>query len=209
MSSSEIKDEDKAIQIVAASPAPISMPNYSTQMFNIPLDPLLFYLRDHELYYTAPSGPRYNEYAIFIDHHEWELSATCSFYQYLKIIKAYQALLQTITMKPILVILPTGYIETCRWFDRFTYWKDYDPCILQFVQKVIPDVHIFPHDYFSYQLQFLQSSTQAQRCIQNTCLQIVHYKVNYEVHCTCQISAHYDFTCTLLHKYGHNAQQIE
>jgi len=175
----------------------------------LPLDPFLFYIRDHELYYTALSGPRYNEYAIFIDYHEWELSATCSFYQYLKIIKAYQALLQTITMKPILVILPTGYIETCRWFDRFTYWKDYDPCIRQFVQKVIPDVHICPHDYFSYHLQFLQSATQAQRCIQNTCLQIVHYKVNYEVHCTCQMSAHYDVTCTLLHKYGQFAQQIE
>ena len=112
-------------------------------------------------------------------------------------------------MKPILVILPIGYIETCRWFNIFTYWKDYDPCILKFVQKVIPDVHISPHDYFSYQLRFLQSATQAQRCIQNTCLQIVHYKVNYEVNYTCQIIAHYDFTCTLLHKYGHCAQQIE
>jgi len=127
-------------------------------MSNIPLDPLLFYLRDHELYYTALSGPRYNEYAIFIDYHEWELSATCSFYQYLKIIKAYQALLQTITMKPILVILPIGYIETCRWFNIFTYWKDYDPCILQFVQKVIPVVHIcpmitFPINCASYNLQ--------------------------------------------------------
>ena len=97
MSSSKIKDDDKAIQKASQS--------------QIPLDPLLFYLRDHELYYTALSGPRYNEYAIFIDYHEWELSATCSFYQYLKIIKAYQALLQIITMKPILVILPTGYFK--------------------------------------------------------------------------------------------------
>ena len=109
MSSSKIKDEDKAIQITATSQSQIPMQNHFTlQMSNIPLDPLLFYLCDHELYYTALSGPRYNEYAIFIDHHEWELSATCSFYQYLKIIKAYQALLQTITVKPILVILPTG-----------------------------------------------------------------------------------------------------
>ena len=99
--------------------------------------------------------------------------------------------------------------RACRWFDRFTYWKDYDPCILQFVQKVIPDVHICPHDYFSYHLQFLQSSTQVLQCIQNTCLQFVHYKVNYEGHCTCQRSAHYDVTCTLLHKYGQLAQQIE
>ena len=180
--------------------------SFSPQMSSLPLDPLLFYLRDHELYYTTFSGPRYNEYAIFIDYHEWELSATCSFYQYLKIIKAYQALLQTITMKPVLVILPTGYIETCRWFDIFTYWKDYDLCVLHFVQKVIPDVHICPHDYFSYQLRFWNSSTQAQRYIQNTCLQIVHYKVNYEANCTCQIIAHYDIICTLIQKY---AQQIE
>jgi len=127
--------------------------------------PLLFYLRDHELYYTALSGPRYNEFIIFIDFHEWDLSATSSFYQYLKIIKAYQALVHSITMKPILIILPTGYIETCRFFDVFTYWKHYDPCILQFVQKVIPDVHICLRDNFSYQMRFLTSPSQAQRCI--------------------------------------------
>ena len=46
----------------------------------VPLDPLLFYIRDYELYYTALSAPRYNEYAIFIDYHEWELSATCLLY---------------------------------------------------------------------------------------------------------------------------------
>ena len=176
MSSSKIKDDDKAIQKASQS--------------QIPLDPLLFYLRDHKLYYTALSGPRYNEYAIFTDYHEWELSATCSFYQYLKIVKAYQALLQTITMQPILFVLPTGYIETCRWLDIFTFWKDYDPCVLQFVQKVISDVHICPQDYFSYQLRFLSSSIQAQCCIKNTCLQIVHYKVN----CTCQIIALYDLS---------------
>ena len=165
-----IKDKDKAIQIAEASQSQIPMQNHFTpQMSNIPLDPLLFY-------YTALSGPRYNEYAIFIDYHEWELSATCSFYQYLKIIKAYQALLQTITMMPVLVILLTGYIETCRWLDIFTYWKDYDPCIFQFVQRVIPDVHICPHDYFSYQIRFIHSAFQARCCIQNTCLQMIHFK---------------------------------
>ena len=55
----------------------------------LPFDPFLFYLRDHELYYTALSGPRYNEYAIFIDFHEWYLSANISFYQYLKICLLY------------------------------------------------------------------------------------------------------------------------
>ena len=207
MSSSKTKkDNDKAVQIAEASQLQSPIQNHFTpQMSSLPLDPLLFYLRDHELYYTALSGPRYNEYAIFIDYHEWELSATCSFYQYLKIIKAYQVLLQTITMQPILFVLPTGYIETCRWFDIFTFWKDYDPCVLHFVQKVIPDVHIYPQDYVSYQLRFLSSATQAQCWIQNSCLQIVHYKRN----CTCQSIAHYDVTCTLLHKYSQNAQQIE
>jgi len=207
MSSSKTKkDNDKTVHIAEASQSQSAIQNHFTpQMPSLPLDPLLFYLRDHELYYTALSGPRYNEYAIFIDYHEWELSVTCSFYQYLKIIKAYQAVLQTITMQPILVVLPTGYIETCRWFDIFMFWKDYDPYVLQFVQKVIPDVHICPQDYFSYQLRFLSSLTQAQCWIQNTCLQIVHYKVN----CTCQISAHYDVTCTLIHKYAQRAQQME
>ena len=31
----------------------------------VTLDPLLFHIRDHEPYFTAYSGPRYNEYAIF------------------------------------------------------------------------------------------------------------------------------------------------
>jgi len=178
-------------------------------MSSLPLDPLLFYLRDHELYYTALSGPRYNEYAIFIDYHEWELSATCSFYQYLKIIKAYQALLQTITMKPVLIILPTGYIETCRWFNFFTYWKDYDPCILQFVQRVIPDVHICPQDYFSYHLRFMRYAFQAQRGIQNTCLQMIHINHNHKAKGVCQMASHYDFICTLFQKYGRKAGALE
>jgi len=43
--------------------------NYiSFQWPNYPHEPLLFYLRDYELYYTAFCGPRYNEYAIFIDY---------------------------------------------------------------------------------------------------------------------------------------------
>jgi len=66
-----IKDKDRAIQIAKASQSQIPMQNHFTpQMSNIPLDPLLFYQRDPELYYTALSGPRYNEYAIFIDYHE-------------------------------------------------------------------------------------------------------------------------------------------
>jgi len=42
----------------------------SFQLNNYPHEPLLFYLRDYELYYTAFCGPRYNEYAIFIDYQE-------------------------------------------------------------------------------------------------------------------------------------------
>ena len=93
----------------------------------------------------------------------------------------------------MLIILPTGYIETCRFFDVFTYWKDYDPSMLQFVQKVIPNVHICLHDYISYQMRFFTSPYQAQRCIQNTCLQLAHFKDN----CSCQKIAHYDVTCTI------------
>jgi len=87
----------------------------------LPLDQFLFYIRDHELYYTALNGPRYNEFAIFIDFHEWSLSANSSFYQYLKIIKAYRSLLQIINHHPVLIVLPTGYVETCRFFNFFTY----------------------------------------------------------------------------------------
>jgi len=80
------KDKGKAVQ-QAEDYQLQATPSCST--YRVPLDPLLFYLRDYELYYTALSGPRYNEFAIFIDFHEWDLSATTSFYQYLKIIKAY------------------------------------------------------------------------------------------------------------------------
>ena len=127
------------------------------------MDPLLFYLRDHELYYTALHGPRYNEYAIFIDYHEWYLSANMSFYQYLKIILAYRSLLQTLNDHPVVIILPTGYVETWRFFHHFsygknniTYWKHYEHCVLRFVQRVIPDVHICPQDFLSYQTRFFR-----------------------------------------------------
>jgi len=42
----------------------------SMQLKNYPHEPLLFYLRDHELYFTSFYGPRYNEQAIFIDYQE-------------------------------------------------------------------------------------------------------------------------------------------
>ena len=94
MSSSKKKDEGKSLLHTdndqrAKTPSTFTQTHYpSMPDKNLPFEPFLFYIRDHELYYTALSGPRYNEYAIFIDYHEWELSATCSFYQYLKIIKA-------------------------------------------------------------------------------------------------------------------------
>ena len=72
MSSSKTKkDNDKAVQIAEASQSQSHIQTHFTpQMSSLPLDPLLFYLRNHELYYTALNGPRYNEYAIFIDYHE-------------------------------------------------------------------------------------------------------------------------------------------
>ena len=40
------------------------------QLPKFPHEPLLFYLRDHELYYTSFYEPRYNENVIFIDYQE-------------------------------------------------------------------------------------------------------------------------------------------
>ena len=94
-SSKNMNKKDKGIAMQPADDnqfAPIK-PQSSSFYKNVPLDPLLFYIRDHELYYTALHGPRYNEYAIFIDYYEWYLSANMSFYQYLKIIIAYRSLL--------------------------------------------------------------------------------------------------------------------
>jgi len=208
MSQNSQKDRNKLVQIAKASHLH-SQTLFSPQMTSLPLDPLLFYLRDHELYYTALSGPRYNEYAIFIDFHEWELSSTCSFYQYLKIIKAYQALLQTINGKPVLVILPTGYIETCRWFSFFSYWKDYDLRVLHFVQRIIPDVHICPQDFISYQVRYFPSAFKARCYIQNSCLQMVHFNHSHKPKHACQIATHYNFECTLLKQYRQTSREID
>ena len=82
------------------------------QMTNYPHKPLLFYLRDHELYYTSFYGPRCNESAIFIDYQEWYNYVEISFYQYLKIIKAYHVLVQDVNNHPVLIVTPTGYIES-------------------------------------------------------------------------------------------------
>ena len=114
---------------------------------NYPHEPLLFYMRDNELYYTSFCGLRYNEYAIFIDYHEWYLFASIPFYQYLKIVKAYRSLLQEFNQHPVLIVVPTGYVETLRFYrDYIEYWKSFEPYIIQFIQMVIPDVHICPHD---------------------------------------------------------------
>ena len=69
--------------------------------FNHSFEPLLFYLSYHELYSTSFAGPRYNEYAIFIDYHEWYLSKDLPFYQHLKIIQAYRTFLQDINDHPV------------------------------------------------------------------------------------------------------------
>ena len=80
-------DEGQSLQVLNDS--------NSIQLTNFPYEPLLFYLHDHELYYTSFYGPRYNENAIFIDYQEWYNSSEISFYSYLKLIKAYHCLLYT------------------------------------------------------------------------------------------------------------------
>jgi len=89
---------------------------------NYPLQPLLFYIRDNELFYTSFFRTRYNEYAIFIDYHEWYVSGTIPFYQYLKIVKAYRSLQQDLNQHPVLIVAPIGYVETLRYHqDYFEY----------------------------------------------------------------------------------------
>ena len=115
--------------------------------FKHSLEPLLFYLRDHELYYTPFARSRYKEYAIFIEYHEWYLLKELPFYQYLKIIQAYKTLLQGMNDHPVPIILLTGYVKSIRYYQKyFTYWTAYEPHIFHFVTKIIPDVHIFPFD---------------------------------------------------------------
>jgi len=75
------------------------------------------------------------------------------------------------------VILPKGQLSplSLRFFgDYVEYWKHYEPYILHFAQKVIPDVHICSHDYFGLQTCFLSITTQAKilSSFTNTCLQI-------------------------------------
>jgi len=55
-------DKDKSLQLLNDS--------NSIQLPNFPYERLLFYLRDHELYYISFYGSRYNENAIFIDYEE-------------------------------------------------------------------------------------------------------------------------------------------
>ena len=91
-------------------------------IINYSLDPLLFYLRDNDLYFTSFAGPHYNKYVIFIDYQEWYLSKELPFYQYLTLIKVYRTLLQDINNHPVLIVMPTRYIETVRDYHQyFTY----------------------------------------------------------------------------------------
>ena len=116
-------------------------------LFNYSLEPVLLYLRDHELYCISFAGPRYNEYAIFINYHEWYLSKELPFYQYLKIIQAYKPLLQDINNHPVLIIMPIGYVESVRYYHKyFTCCTDYESHIFHFATQIFPDVHICPFD---------------------------------------------------------------
>ena len=112
---------------------------------NYSLEPLLFYLRDNDLYFTSFARLQYNEYAIFIDYQEWYLSKEIPFYQYLTRIKVYKTLLQDINNHPVLIVMPTDYIENVRYYYHyFNYWTAFEHHIFRFVTKIIPDVHICP-----------------------------------------------------------------
>ena len=153
-------------------------------MTNYPHEPLLFYLRDHELYYTSFYGLRYNKSAIFIYYQEWHTSADISFYQYLKIIKAYQALVQDVNNYPVLVIMPTGYIQFFRWFHKqFEYWVAFEPYIFQFVSKVFPDIHFCPVD---------QSNTQF----------LIRLKHPIHIDVSCLVHTKYGLRCKFLQEDG-------
>ena len=101
-------DKDKSQQLLNDS--------NSIQLPNFPHKPLLFYLRDHEIYYTSFYGPRYNEMAIFIDYQEWYNSSEVSFYSYLKLIKTYETLVQDANNHLVLIVMPIGHIN---YFKRF------------------------------------------------------------------------------------------
>ena len=103
-------DKGKSLQVLNDS--------YSIPPPNFPYEPLLFYLHDHELYYTSFYGPRYNENAIFIDYQEWYNSSEISFHSYLKLIKAYQTLVQDVDNHLVLIVMPTGYINYFKWFHK-------------------------------------------------------------------------------------------
>jgi len=76
MSSSTKKDKGKGLLHTVNDQ--LTKTQSSVTQKHLPLDPFLFYIRDHELYYTALNGPRYNEYAIFIYFHELYLSTNSS-----------------------------------------------------------------------------------------------------------------------------------
>ena len=137
----------------------------------------------------------------------------CLFFQYLKIISAYRSLLQTVNKHPVVIILATGYVESWRLFRHYssgknylTYWKDHELHILRFVLKVIPDAHICPLDFLSYQMQFFSTISQLQIYMQKTCLQISHFASQCAYHhlsyCSCYQLSHYELQCKILQNYA-------
>jgi len=165
-------DNDKNLQVLNDSNS-IQLPNFSHE-------PLLFYLRDHELYYTSFYGPRYNESTIVIDYQEWYNSFEISFYDYLKLIKAYQTLVQDVNNHSVVIVMPTGYINYFKWFyKQFEYWTAFEPHIFKFVFKVFPDVHICPVD---------QSHTQA----------LIPLQYPFQIDASCLIPTKYGLRCKFL-----------
>ena len=111
---------------------------------------LLYYLKDHtdELHFTAFKGLRYNEYAIFIRYDRWLSRSSTSFYSYLNILNFHRSLIQKFYDHPILVVLPTYYIQTIHFLKQFitNYCQSLERYIIQFIHWVIPDAHICPAD---------------------------------------------------------------
>ena len=121
---------------------------------------------------------------------------TIPFYQYLKIVKAYQSFLQNINQHLVLIIPPTRHVDTLRYHrEYFEYWKSFEPYLHQFVQKIIPDVHICPHDYLSFQTRYLSPTTTS--------------KVIQAFHASCLHFSSKAFHCNLLQQFASQNQGLQ
>ena len=68
----------------------------------------LFYIRNYELCFIVLKGPRYNDYVILMKYNQCTSNPHSSFYEYLKIIKAYISIFQELHGHLELIIIPTA-----------------------------------------------------------------------------------------------------